>query len=163
MCPVSWSSTKIKRVVRSTLASEAAALSTGYDMNVYVRVLVARLLGLQGDGWAAEARRVPANTWIDCRSLDEMLAKTGATATEKRVTLDIDDVRQFLEDEIEERHASDMLGWTPTATMLADPLTKPIPATTWTALGEYLSTGCWNVEHVGYVECMLCDMLCVGT
>ena len=31
-------------------------------------------------------------------ALDEMLAMTGAMSTEKRVMLDIDDVRQFLED-----------------------------------------------------------------
>ena len=151
MCPVSLPSTKIRRVVRSTLASEAAALSTGYDMAIYIRVLVARLLGLSGSDWSGEARRVPAHTWIDCRSLGEMLMKAGATASDKRVTLDVDDVRQFLEDDNEERHVSDALLWTPTATMLADPLTKPIPASSWTALGDFLHTGLWKAEHVGYV------------
>ena len=94
---------------------------------------------------------MPAHTWIDCRSLDEMLAKTGATASEKRATLDVDDARQFLEDANEERHNSDALRWTSTSTMLVDPLTKPNPASQWTALGDFLRSGLWKAEHIGYV------------
>ena len=156
LCIVSWSSTKIKRVVRSTLAAEACALGAGYDMLIYIRVLLARLLGRKGATWSDQARQVPGHTWIDCKSLDDMLAKTGATATEKRVTLDVDDVRQFLEDESEERHDSDTLSWTPTATMLADPLTKPFAASAWTAMADFLKDGIWKMHAavaVLYVQC----------
>ena len=147
MCLASWGSTKIKRVVRSTLAAEAAALSNGYDMAVYTRVLLARLLGRSGPTWADEARQVQLTTWIDCKSLDEMLHKTCATASEKWVTLDVDDVRQFMEDDQEERRVTDSLRWCSTALMLADPLTKPISAGTWTALGDFLRTASWTTAQ----------------
>ena len=148
MCPSDRSSTKIKRVVRSTLGADAAALSTGYDSAVHLRVLVARLLGLPGQDWATQARQIPKSTWIDCKSLEAMLGKTGASSTEKRVMLDVDDVRQFLEDEQEERRGTDQLKWTPTASMLADPMTKPVAASAWTALSDFLSTGEWKAQDV---------------
>ena len=146
MCIASWSSTKIKRVVRSTLAAEAAALAGGYDMAVYMRVLLARLLGKSAPCWAEEARQIPQTTWIDCKSLDEMLHKSGGTASEKRVALDVHDVQQFMEDEREDPRASDLLKWISTTYMLADPLTKPIPSSHWTALADFLATGLWKMS-----------------
>ena len=146
MCIASWSSTKIKRVVRSTLAAEAAALAGGYDMAIYMRVLIARLLGKSAPCWADEARQIPQTTWIDCKSLDEMLHKSGGTASEKRVALDVHDVQQFMEDECEDERASDCLRWISTTYMLADPLTKPIPSSHWTAFSDFLATGVWKVS-----------------
>ena len=40
-----WSSTRIKRVVKSTLAAEAAALAVAQDRNDHGRVLTAYMFG----------------------------------------------------------------------------------------------------------------------
>ena len=82
-------------------------------------------------------------TWIDCKSLDDMLHKTGGTASEKRVALDVHDVQQYIGSDCDTE--ADVLKWIPTAWMLADPLTKPMPASKWTALGDFLATGCWKL------------------
>lgn len=50
-----WQSKRSKRVVRSALAAEAAALATGQDMSILLRALIARVLGI-GD---------PKNSWRD--------------------------------------------------------------------------------------------------
>ena len=115
-------------------------------MAVYMWMLIACLLGKSGPCWADEARQIPQTTWIDCKSLDEMLHKSGGTASEKRVALDVHDVQQFLEDECEDERASDCLRWISTTYMLADPLTKPIPNSHWTALSDFLATAVWKVS-----------------
>ena len=88
-----WQSTRIKRVVRSTLAAEAATMATGYDMAIWLRTLASRLLcASAGAAWAPEIGRALQIAWSDCRSLAEMLAKDTPAATEKRVLVDIFDV-----------------------------------------------------------------------
>ena len=76
---------------------------------------------------------VPQVTWTDCRSLYEMLNKEGSVPGEKRVALDLMDIRQFLD--------KDQLRWISTHLMLADPLTKHIPASEATALRALLRDG----------------------
>ena len=144
MSIVAWSSTRIRRVVRSTLAAEAAALATGYDMVVYVRVLDSRLLGTKATEWDEQARDIKQETWIDCKSLNDMLHKTGGAASEQRVALDVHDVQQYIGDDCDTE--ADVLRWISTVWMLADPLTKPMAATTWTALNEFIKTGRWKLS-----------------
>ena len=115
-------------------------------MAIYMRVLIARLLGKSAPCWADEARRITHTMWIDCKSLDEMLHKPGGTASENRVALDVHDVQQFMDDECEEERASDTLRWISTTYMLADPLTKPIASSKWTALADFLATGVWKLS-----------------
>ncbi len=67
--PVAWSSTRIHRVVRSTLAAEAAALATGYDTAVYIRAILCFLLADWSGDWMADVAQIPQVTWTDCRSL----------------------------------------------------------------------------------------------
>ena len=51
---VSWASHRIKRVVKSTLAAEAAALSEAQDHLEYARVLFMQTLGkMDGQRWQA--------------------------------------------------------------------------------------------------------------
>lgn len=118
-------STRSKRVVRSALAAEAAALATGQDMSILLRALIARVLGI-GDpknSWRDKLRAIPPQlTWKDCRSSHDMLHMDGAMPTERRVALDIYDVRQYLDE--------DDLGWVLTIAMLADPLQSSSAAAT---------------------------------
>ena len=133
--PLAWSSTRIHRVVRSTLAAEAAALATGYDAAVYIRAIVCYLLGEWTGKWMADIAQISQVTWTDCRSLYDCLHKEGSIPSEKRIALDIYDVRQFLENDY------DALEWRSTNSMIADPLTKRIPAAEATALRSFLETG----------------------
>jgi hypothetical protein len=135
VAPVMWSSTRIKRVVRSTLAAEACAMTNGYDSAVYLRVFLARVLGHRAVEWIDEARTIPQITWTDCKSLLDMLSKEGSVPSEKRVALDVYDVQQYL--------GGDDIEWISTHIMIADPLTKSIargPGKT-NALKQFLDCG----------------------
>ena len=126
---VDWGSTKIRRVVKSTLAAEACGCSTGYDRAVYIRAILSELLGSTGKTWQDRALTIPQITVVDARSLRDHLHKTGGQPTEKRVGLDLCDVREWLE-------RGDKLGWVPTTHMLVDPFTKHFVETA--LLDEYL-------------------------
>jgi len=57
---VDWGSTKIRRVVKSTLAAEACRCSTGYDRAVYIRASLSELLGSTGQDLAGSGTDDPA-------------------------------------------------------------------------------------------------------
>lgn len=113
-----WASNKIYRVVRSTLAAEAASASHAHDRGTYVRVLLADLLSPRETvHWTVQQREVLYGLGTDCCSLAEHGNKTGASVNEKRVSLDIADVRAAID-------SGDTLRWMPTEEMPADGLTK---------------------------------------
>ena len=114
---VDWSSSTIHRKVRSTLAAEAASGAHAYDRGTYIRVLLSEMVNGSEGHWTEQARGVPAYMGSDCRSLVDHCAKTGASVSEKRVGLDIADIRDGIE-------AGDILRWIPTLEMPADILTK---------------------------------------
>ena len=116
------------------MAAEAAAMATGYDKAIWLRTLVSRLLRASaGAAWAQEIGRVPQITWQNCWSLAEMLAKETPAATEKRVLLDIFDLKQYLhEDDVE---------WVATGHQLADLLTKHFGDSVGSKLRDWLESG----------------------
>jgi hypothetical protein len=86
---VSWASHRIKRVVKSTLAAEAAALSEAQDQLEYARVLFMQMLGkVDGRNWQ-EALKMPGYLVMDAKSLYDSLMKPGSMLTEQRVALDL--------------------------------------------------------------------------
>jgi hypothetical protein len=115
---VFWASHRIKRVVKSTLAAEAAALSEAQDQLEYARVLFMQMLGkVEGRNWQ-EALKMPGYLVMDAKSLYDSLMKPGSTPKEKRVSLDLAAIQEALARE------TDFARWTPTRHMLADVLTK---------------------------------------
>ena len=115
-----WSSSTIKRVVRSTLAAESAAASKCFDRAVYMRVIVAEALrgpAVRSWRWQDLCREVPMIFVSDCRSMVEHIRKTGAATDEKRVAMDLADLRAGVD-------AGDLVVWMPTRKMVADCLTK---------------------------------------
>ena len=136
---VNWSSTKIRRVVRSTLAAEASAFATGYDTAIWIRAMVSSILSPDDKRhWSERIYDVPQLNFNDCKSLVDMAAKEGGLPSEKRTALDFHDVRQYLDqDDLE--HIS-------TNIMLADALTKHKSATEHTSLDSYLETGLFSVQ-----------------
>ena len=144
---IAWSSTRIHGVVRSTLAAEAAAMATGYDAAVYLRAILVDILCPTTAPWTEAIKAIPQLTWTNCRSLHDLIHKEGSLPSERRVALDIYDVRQYAE-------VDDVL-WIPTAKMLADPLTKHISSREATALREFLDTAqffirpdCYDIWHI---------------
>ena len=123
---VQWGSHRIKRVVKSTLASEAAALAEAQDNLEYARVLFAEMLGFDtgpgGRQWQEALGEIPGYLVVDAKSLYDSLEKPGSMPKEKRVALDLAAVREALSRD------SDHARWVPTRHMLADALTKAMVA-----------------------------------
>ena len=124
---VDWGSSKIHRVVRSTLAAEAASASHAHDRGTLIRYALAWLVlgpSLREQGrpphWTEIIRAVRYALCTDCRSLSEHCSKCSSGLTEKRVGLDIADLRASVD-------AGDSLLWQPTDKMVADGLTKHFP------------------------------------
>ena len=140
---VGWQSNRIRRVVKSTLAAEACALSSGYDQAIFLRVLLSRLLGVgyPDRPWHDEALDIPQVTWSDCNSLIEMLAREGAMSTERRIALDVYDVQQYAEDD-------DVL-WCPTGRQIADCLTKHFSPTDANPLQPMMDSGYFQAQPDG--------------
>ena len=85
-----WSSSTIKRVVRSTLAAESAAASKCFDRATYLRVIISECMkgpkAAQSWRWQDLAKEVPMIFVSDCRSMVENIRKTGASLiAEQRV------------------------------------------------------------------------------
>jgi len=117
-----WGSSRIKRVVKSTLASESASFAAAQDRNEFARVAVAYFFGLvradRKHDWTELLERVPGYLCVDAKSLYDLLNKCGSLPAEKRVALDLVAAREGLEREV------DKVFWIPSRWMLADSFTK---------------------------------------
>jgi hypothetical protein len=126
-----WSSSKIHRKVKSTLAAEAAGASRGYDRATFCRALIYEIEHGRGQPkldpdtgklakvpWTEAVTKIPCCVATDCRSLYDLCNKQGSLPDERRVALDLLDVREGLE------HFGDKVRWVPTEHMLSDSLTK---------------------------------------
>ena len=117
---VEWSSKRIHRVVRSTLAAEGGALSNAHDRSDFARVVFAEMMGKlpRTDHWRTALKVVPGYLVVDAKSLFDMLNKVGALTSERRVALDVIAVKEAMEED------ETNLRWVPTRHMLADVLAK---------------------------------------
>jgi len=114
---VDWSSSKIHRVVRSTLAAEGASAAHAYDRGCHARVILAEVLSGRTAAWPEMVSSIPSCLGTDCRSLHDHCNKTGSSVAEKRIAMDIADVRAGID-------RGDAMTWLPTEWMAADGLTK---------------------------------------
>ena len=121
LSPLTWSSKKISRVVRSTLSAEAFSMSRSIDKMGWCRLLWGTLV-VPEFNWRCPQdafRQLPAATVVtDCKSLFDLVSRRAMpTCEEYRTTLEV-----LL---IKERCLEHCLfRWIPTALQLADPLTK---------------------------------------
>ena len=110
LVPILWSSRKIKRVVKSTLAAETIAAVNGYDDAVYTQYLLKEFY----------QRKVSLNLYLDSKSLFDLLSSTHLVeTTEKRLKIDISIIRQAYEN-----GELSSVTWIPRQIQLADSLTK---------------------------------------
>ena len=121
--PLTWSSKKIARVVRSTLSAEAFSMSRGVDKLSWMRLLWGSLT-IPNFNWRnpsqalAELQRAVIVT--DCKSLFDLVTRTAIPSCEEyRTTLEVLLIRELC-------HENCFFRWIPTSLQLADPLTKPM-------------------------------------
>ncbi len=116
-----WSSSVIHRVVCNALAAEAASATTEHDRATVVTYVLSKVLyGQDGTPWPEVCQKVPYALLTDCRNLAQHCAATGSTLTEKRVSLDIADVRAAVD-------SGACLRWIPVGRMPADGLASEGP------------------------------------
>ena len=130
-----WGSGKIHRKMRSTLAAEAASAAKAFDKGAYTRVMLYEIENgykhkwesLDADDcdlrnyWSAMCKSIPFALGTDCKSLYDVCTKQGSMPEERRVALDLIDVRESIEE------MGDQIRWIPTDHMLVDCMTKHMP------------------------------------
>jgi len=130
-----FQSSTIHRVVKSTLAAEAASMSTALDRQLYLRLLLEAILYGEpacGPDWRHRLK-IPGILITDARSLYDHLNKTGSVPKEKQTLIDL-----LVARDLTEANAL-KLRWTPTTHMLADILTKVTAMTA--VFGKFLKDG----------------------
>ena len=112
-CPIAWTSRKIRRVVKSTIAAETLAMVDGLDMTLYLVATLQEVLG-----YPVNSDSIPINCYIDNKSLYENIYST-KLVSEKRLRIDIASVKQMIE-----RKEIDKVQWVKTSQQISDCLTK---------------------------------------
>ena len=121
LSPLTWSSKKISRVVRSTLSAEAYSMSRSVDKLGWLRLLWGILI-IPDFKWKEPQLgyfQLPSATVVtDCKSLYDLVTRTAIPSCEEyRTTLEVLLIR-----ERSQEHT--IFRWIPTALQLADCLTK---------------------------------------
>lgn len=117
---VEFRSSRITRVVKSSLAAEGNALSNAADEQLFLRLITGALWygpEVVTAEWK-ESLRVPGIVVTDAKALFDHLEKTGHMTSERQTMLDILAAKQLVES------ASMMVAWVPTFRQFADVLTK---------------------------------------
>ena len=145
-----WGSKKIHRVVKSTLAAEAAAMSFGFDRSIFARAVFSEINAGRSTAVQLMSKNIPLAIQLadhaghlpgggialglatDCKSLFDFCNRPTSTPTEKRITLDLD-VREHLD-----REDNVMARWIPTTAMLMGALTKHLADLT--VLNDFFSS-----------------------
>ena len=145
--PISWSSTVIKRVCRSTLQAETFAMIRGTEAGARIRAGIVDMHGnLDLKNWEDSSAAHMGHCWMtDCDSLFEHLTSPKMNSVEnKRLGIDLMALRQLVWERSGERtqyidhDSGDYPRWIDTSTMVADPLTKAMNCD---RLADMLRTG----------------------
>ena len=153
-----WGSKKIHRVVKSTLAAEAAAMSFGFDRSIFARAVFSETNAGRSIAWQPMSKDIPLAIQLadhaghlpggdialglatDCKSLLDLCNRPTSTPTEKRITLDFLEVREHLD-----REDNVMVRWIPTTAMLVDALTKHLADLT--VLSDFFSSNKYSLRE----------------
>ena len=117
---VEYKSSKITRVVKSSLAAEGNSLSTATDEQLYLRLLCEAIWfgpPCIEANWKTQLK-VPGTVVTDAKALFDHLMKTGHMTAEKQTMLDILAAKQLIEG------TAMKVAWVPTFRQMADGLTK---------------------------------------
>ena len=131
--PLSYSSTTIRRVCRSTLQAETYSLQHGLEAGDKLRGVLAELKGQIKSmrTWETDARScVPHLALTDCRSLSDHLAsEILAKVSDKRLGIELQSIHESYWNDDRKTwdiypNGGDKLSWIATHTMISDCLTK---------------------------------------
>ena len=148
----SWSSTRIRRVCRSTLVAEAYALSNPVEHGLRTRAIIADMRGrLNIREWEETASAAMGHVWFaNCESLFAHLNSTNTKQVDnKRLAIDLSALKQLIwdkRDDCDEEvdgSKGDCPRWIDTSAMLSDWLTKTMTSS---QLNETLSTGIFDMR-----------------
>lgn len=109
-CPLDWSATKIKRVVRSTLSAEMLSLQEGIDVAIYLQALMSEILNTE--------KPIPIVAFVDNKSVTQALCST-KMVDDKRLRLDVAAIKENLQ-----RNEVCAIRWVKGEEQLANCLTK---------------------------------------
>eukprot|EP00971_Amphidinium_carterae_P050827 1000886-Amphidinium_carterae.1 len=137
---VTYSTHRIKRVVKSTMAAESAAVAEAADMMQYLLVLYRQMPEGEwrpGKDWqsALAGYQYPGMLVTDGKSLFDHLSTTGNVPSEKQVLLDL----LYVKEQVEQGRLR--IKWVPGTHQLSDVLTKDMKATP--VLERFLQSGCY--------------------
>ena len=90
VCPIYWKSSKVKRVVRSTIGAETLSLSEGCDIALFTNKLISEIIYKNKIDLCITA-------YTDNQSLYDAVNSMKQTS-EKRLLLDISALREMVED-----------------------------------------------------------------
>ena len=137
---IDFASSKSTRVVRSSMAAEAASMSQAIDRHLYARLLMQMLqkgsFKLSED-WRKDLT-VQGYMVTDARSLYDHLGTTGQVPSERQTMLDLMVTREMLE------AGTFHLRWVPTYRQHADGLTKRMANPLWT---EFSTKGVLSLKE----------------
>ena len=131
--PITWSSTLIRRVCRSTLMAETFAMAKGTEQGARLRAAIVDCKGkLNMSQWEDSSAQHMSHVWVtDCDSLYEhLIAEKANHVDNKRLAIDLLAMRQLIWErggertEIVDSSCGDYPRWIDTSTMIADPLIK---------------------------------------
>ena len=91
-CPVSWSSNKVKRVVRSTLAAETLAFTEAADTAFFIRKLIMEILMIKSE------TEVAIVCLTDSQSLFETIGTSHQTS-DRRLRVEVSAIREMVDRE----------------------------------------------------------------
>jgi hypothetical protein len=141
MAPVAvweWTSNRIKRVVRSTLAAEAYVMGESSEGVEFMRQFIAELYLPEYTLATREAcaDSIPAVLVTDARSLFDNLKKDGGTVKDRRLRLEMNLIRGL---------NNTVVRWVNSEAMIADELTKEISEESHAYAAEVRRTGLWSL------------------
>ena len=81
MSRISWRSSRVRRVARSSSAAETQAAADGDDEAVYIRLCVKKVQfgQLEFQNWQSEAKQIPAALVVDCSGVYNALGRSSSS------------------------------------------------------------------------------------
>ena len=150
--PLSWISTRIKRVCRSTRMAEAHALSNAVEHGLRTRATIIDMRGqLSIRQWAEAASAAMGHVWFtDCESLfAHLILPNTRQVDNKRLAIDVSALKQLILDNRDDcdEEVDGLKGgyprWIDTSAMLSDCLTETMTSS---RLNETLTSGIFDMR-----------------
>jgi len=154
LAPVCWSSHRLKRVARSSLAVEAMGVCEGLEAGEHVRCCLEELRNpaFEVKTWETAAQNTRLIIATDAQSLYDHVNKDAGMPKDRIFALDVASLKHYVADP--ERNAS--LRWIPGKNMVADGLTKYLAVND--LMLSVLTEGWYSLMRDGVVPARAAEM-----